>query len=194
MNSGGGSSKANEAALADYFDDLLDTSPEQSQPRAANAPPETDAHRIEVAAGCILADDERHYLFELAGLRLALPATRISAEFQPPLLVQTADAGSERLARLPAGGTCRMIDLAALVLAGNRALMERSLGESPGASLILDGLSWGFQIRAPGELKLLDLDQVQWRGPNSQRPWLAGTARARRLVLLDLDGLAATLV
>ena len=192
MNSGDSSGKANDAALVDYLDDLLDTSLEPTRPQACTGQSAADADCIEVAAGFILADDERHYLFELAGLRLALPAARISAEFQPPLPVAPGAARSGCVALLPSGGDCRMIDLAALVLAGNRALMEQSLAEPPGASLIVDGLAWGFHIGKPGELKLLDLDQVQWRGPHSRRPWLAGTSRARRLVLLDLDGLAAS--
>lgn len=192
MNSDDSSGKTHDAALADYFDDLLDTSPEMAQPMEANGSPGADSRRIEVAAGRIMADDERHYLFELAGLRLALPAARISAEFQPSLPMRAVDAGPGQWAQLPSGRNCRMIDLAALILAGNRALLDRSLATPPGASLILDGLSWGFQIGAAGELKLLDLDRLQWRGQNSQRPWLAGVSRARRLVLLDLDGLAAT--
>lgn len=192
MNTPGAPGAANDSALSDYFDELLDSTSSAPEPQESVPDPDPEAAGIQVAAGRIAADDERHYLFQLAGLTLALPAARISAEYQPALSCTSAGQ-RQYLAQLPQGGSCRMLDLAQLLLSGNHILQEHAAAVAPAASIVLDQQTWGFHVSLPGELKMLDLDQVQWRGPHSQRPWLAGTWAARRLVLLDLDGLAGLL-
>lgn len=186
-----GPGSTNESALADYLDELLDAGGDAPAPVQHDL--DTDAAGTVVAAGPIVPADERHYLFDLAGLTLALPAARICAELRPALDCVISNSGATALASLPQGGQCRLLDLADLLLAGHPALQQAAAAQAAGASLLLDDRSWGFQVSAPGALQRLDLDQVQWRGHHSRRPWLAGTWAARRLVLLDLDGLAGLL-
>lgn len=186
------------SALADYLDDLLHGEPEFTDFDPDPEPePEPDLEtaqettEILLAAGPVAADDERHYLFPLLGLTLAIPAHRVCAE-QPMPSRLDGDAGS--LVCLAALGDDRVLpvlDLARLMLPGDAAELARPLTERAGLLIVLDGGAWALCAEAPGELALLDLDGVQWRGPGSQRTWLAGTLAARRCALLELDAVAA---
>ena len=144
-----------------------------------------------VAAGVIRADDERHYLFRLGGLSLAIPSSRICAEPALPAEL-SGDAGSlVWMATLPGGHQLPVVDLARLMLPEDAAELSCPLSERAALLVVLDGGAWAICAEAHGELELLDLDGVQWRGPNSRRPWLAGTLASRRCALLDLDQMAA---
>lgn len=187
------------SALSLYLDELLrpaDSPTPGPGPGAAvedregeAAAPDRPAQRV-LAAGPVAADDSRHYVFSVAGLFLALPASRISGEREGPFRLHGAPG--DLVGPVEFGdGRIPVVDLSRLILADQGSADHPSPAGTGGMLVLLDRDSWGLWLHKPGELEQLDLDAVLWRGPRSSRPWLAGTLAARRCVLLDLDQIAA---
>lgn len=131
-----------------------------------------------------LNDGAMYYLFDVAGLTLAIPLARFEAEVGLPE-VMTPPIGQDwrRIAETPSGPLI-VVDTAGLIL------------QEPGAGfpdqrvshlVVLDSGNWALAAHGPGVREALDLDRVHWRSTSGRRPWLAGTLPDRRCVLLDLD-------
>ncbi|MFP4208652.1 MAG: hypothetical protein ACLFSC_08325 [Wenzhouxiangella sp.] len=182
--SGEPKARSHQDALAAYLDELLQPEP------AAQPVPEPG---VLLPCGRVLQDDPRYYLFAAAGLSLAIPAVRVSAE-QPFAGAVTGDEGAvvKRLSR-PAGEDVPVFDLARLMLPPSAAVLNRPLQQRASTLVMLDDGQWALAAEGAGDLEALDREQVCWRGQQATRAWLAGTVAARRLALLDLDVLAGML-
>ena len=69
--------------------------------------------------------------------------------------------------------------------------MEMSISGIPstGAGLSVAGQRWALACDGIGEQITPDPAQVNWRGAQGKRPWLAGTVRAPTCALLDIPEL-----
>lgn len=131
-----------------------------------------------------LNDGGMYYLFEVAGLTLAIPLARFEAEVELPE-VMTPPVGQDwrRIAETPAGPLI-VVDTAGLILQESRAGFP---DDRVSHLVVLDSGNWALAAHGPGTREELDLDRVHWRSTSGRRPWLAGTLPDRRCVLLDLD-------
>ncbi len=140
----------------------------------------------------VAADDERHYLFEVAGLTIAVPARRVSAE-------QTLDAGPDEsggvvcLINAADERTLPVIDLAGLMLPTGAAVLQQPLPQRAPTLVLLDDGQWGLAGAGPGRLEDLSGQPVCWRRSEGGRAWLAGTLAERSVVVINLDVLAGML-
>ncbi|HHO69831.1 MAG TPA: hypothetical protein ENK12_12485 [Gammaproteobacteria bacterium] len=135
-------------------------------------------------------------LFEVAGLKLALPAAELEAVL--------AEARTRPCAAAPGGvvagemawrqGRCQVIDLARLVLPpGRAATLDADIDARAPWRLVFDGGRRAIACDAVGDVVELEPGGVTWRGPGGRRPWLAGTVAAWRCALLDSKGLIAAI-
>src|SRR5699024_6783583 len=131
-----------------------------------------------------LDDGRTFYLFEVAGLTLAIPQARFESEIAVPEIM-TPPLGHDwrRIAETPSGPLI-VVDTAALILDQH----DRGFPDDRVTRLIvLDSGNWALAAHGPGVREPIALDQVHWRSTSGRRPWLAGTHSARGCALLDLD-------
>lgn len=131
-----------------------------------------------------LDDGRTFYLFEVAGLTLAIPQARFEREIAVPEIM-TPPLGHDwrRIAETPSGPLI-VVDTASLVL----DQPDRSFPDKRVTHLVvLDSGNWALAAHGPGVRESIALDQVHWRSTSGRRPWLAGTHAARGCALLDLD-------
>lgn len=131
-----------------------------------------------------LNDGGMYYLFEVAGLTLAIPLARFESEIELPE-VMTPPVGQDwrRIAETPSGPLI-VVDTAGLILQEQgRAFPDDRVEHL----VVLDNGNWALAAHGPGVREQLDLDRVHWRSTSGRRPWLAGTLPDRRCILLDLD-------
>lgn len=78
-----------------------------------------------------------------------------------------------------------VVDTAALLVPGS-TLQATAVGSN---AVLLAGQRWALACDGIGEQITPDPAQVNWRGAQGKRPWLAGTVRAPACALLDIPEL-----
>lgn len=136
-----------------------------------------------------------YYLLTAAGVRFALPRQAVRTVHTKQQELLPAAVASEHLTAAVEidGEIAPILDLATLVLGPERVAQLPNI--STRAVILLELAGLPFSIASESEQALVDIDseRVQWRGPNGQRLWLAGTCLDQKIALLDLDGLKATI-
>lgn len=164
-------------------EDLLDSAPAADEvlPAAEARPPED-------------ADSEAPYLLiQVAGIRLAVPTRAVRSYHENNEGLMPGMSGH---ALMPAtadldGIMTAVLDLAAVMLPSARLAQLPALDQRAPYVLELAGLPFALVSETAREPAHIDPERVQWRGPNGQRLWLAGTCVDQKIAILDLDGLAA---
>jgi len=135
-----------------------------------------------------LNDGSQYYLFEVAGLTLAIPLARFEAEIElPEVMTPPVGQAWRRIAETPSGPLI-VIDTAGLILPQE----SQSFPDDRVTHLVvLDNGNWALAAHGPGVREEVDLDRVHWRSTSGRRFWLAGTQPDRRCALLDLDEIGA---
>ncbi|RRQ23770.1 hypothetical protein D5687_05755 [Guyparkeria sp. SCN-R1] len=165
------------------------TAPESVAP--AEPPPESDAMQAELSDSSQMADDARWGWLRIGGMTMAIPADAIDSRHPGPVLEPVPGAPSQVAGALSVDGRPRLI----LSLAALTGMRGRSDAETEVLLLGKGGL-WGVageRVEQPPEL---DDESVEWRNEAqraARRPWLAGTASAAGVAVLDVAGLRAAL-
>ncbi len=190
-----------QTVMGDYFDALLHGSAAPvaqsvseapaAMPIAESAPPVSDAVLsvpvIEIAAETqvvVPAAAPCYQLIRIGGLTLGIPTSSIAdivpAPSQwPPLSGSRAGV----LGSYSVGAEIFTVaDTAALLVPGS-TLQSAAVGSS---LVLLAGQRWALACDGIGEQITPDPAQVNWRGAQGKRPWLAGTVRAPACALLDI--------
>lgn len=135
-----------------------------------------------------LNDGSMYYLFEVAGLTLAIPLARFEAEVElPEVMTPPVGQSWRRIAETPSGPLI-VIDTAGLILPQHDGMFP---DDRVTHLVVLDDGNWALAAHGPGTREEIDLDRVHWRSTSGRRFWLAGTQPDRRCALLDLDEIGA---
>jgi len=137
-------------------------------------------------------------LFEVAGLKLAVPLVELSS------VIKWDDSVTE----MPGSADFYMgilrhldykvaiIDTARMVLPVNK--LEQLVNDDPRERVkhivLIDDYHWGLACDKIGEVITLKPDEVRWRTSNTSRSWLAGTVIEHMCALLNSEGFADMLV
>lgn len=141
------------------------------------------------------APEPAYLVIQVAGVRFAVPNRAVRCVHEN---IEGLMPGMSSHALLPAtadldGIMTPVLDLALLMMPAQR-LQQLPLLESRAPYLVeLAGVPFALSSEIPRELTDIDADRVQWRGPNGQRVWLAGTCPDLKIAILDLDGLNSQL-
>lgn len=134
-----------------------------------------------------LASEPGYQLIRLGGLTLGIPTQAIAevvtgaAQWTPASAVRTGVLGSYS----GTSGTYTVVDTAALLVPGS-ALQTTAAGK---CAVLLAGQRWALACDSIGARITPDPAQVNWRGAQGKRPWLAGTLREPTCALLDIPEL-----
>ncbi len=136
-------------------------------------------------------------LFEVAGLKLAVPLIELSA------VIEWTDSVTE----MPGHADFYMgilqhldhkvavIDTARMVLPANK--LQELAGDDPRERVrhivLIDDYRWGLACDKIGEVITLQPEEVRWRTDKTRRGWLAGTVINHMCALLNSDGFAKML-
>ena len=137
-------------------------------------------------------------LFEVAGLKLAVPLIELSSVIR----------WNDNITEMPGSADFYMgilqhlnyrvavIDTAKMVLPINK--QHELIGEDPRERVkhivLIDDYRWGLACDKIGEVITLQPEEVRWRHSKSTRGWLAGTVIDHMCALLNSEGFAAMLV
>ena len=178
-------------ALRGYLDSLLReaTAPtpaaEAGQP---GLPPSTEAPAAAGQPPAWAGEGFEALLFDVGGLRLAVPLVRLHAVLpwsDRVTGVPGQPAWSMGLTR-HRGRSIRVLDTAVLVASGRAA----PAAPRPSHLLVVGDGGWGLACDGIGDVVRLRPEEVRWRGLQGRRPWLAGTLMHRLCALLDTDAFA----
>lgn len=175
-------------AVERYLDELLgdegmeaSADPVPAEPAAQELPPGT-------------SEPEAPYLLvQVAGIRLAVPTRAVRSYHENTEGLMPGISGH---ALMPAtadldGIMTAVLDLARVMLPPSRLARLPALDQRAPYVLELAGVPFALTSEIAREPAYIDSERVQWRGPNGQRQWLAGTCADQKIAILDLDGLAA---
>jgi purine-binding chemotaxis protein CheW len=131
-------------------------------------------------------------LFEVAGLKLAVPLIELSGVIE----------WTESVTEMPGHADFYMgilqhldykiavIDTARMVMPANK--LEQLVGDEPRDRVkhivLIDDYRWGLACDNIGEVITLKPDEVRWRTSKTTRSWLAGTVIEHMCALLNSDG------
>lgn len=136
-------------------------------------------------------------LFEVAGLKLAVPLIELSGVIEWTETVTEmpghADFYMGILQHL--GNKIAVIDTARMVLPANK--LAQLAGDEPRDRVkhivLIDDYRWGLACDKIGEVITLKPDEVKWRTSKTSRGWLAGTVIEHMCALLNSEGFASLL-
>lgn len=163
--------------------------PAEPSPGPESTP--VEATPTEVGDSGQAAEDAPWGWLRIGGMTMAIPADAIESRHPEPVLEPVPGAPSQVAGALSIEGRGRLI----LSLAAVTGLRGRAEAEIEVFLLGKGGL-WGVageRVEQPPEL---NEDSVEWRNEAqraSRRPWLAGTASAAGVAVLDVAGLRAAL-
>ena len=176
-------------AVERYLDELLGDEEAHVQAAASD-----DAAPAPETAPPDDGEPEAPYLLiQVAGIRLAVPTRAVRCYHEN---CEGLMPGMSGHALMPAtadldGIMTAVLDLAAVMLPPARLAQLSALDQRAPYLLELAGLPFALVSEIAREPAHIDAERVQWRGPNGQRLWLAGTCTEQKIAILDLDGLAA---
>jgi purine-binding chemotaxis protein CheW len=202
MSSGERRLVASPEALQAYLEDLFGRPPESSARETGPGPEETggpgvvvDPLSVHDRTGDSDADrqDESdsgesvYYLFDVAGLTLAIPEVRFESEIPLPEVITPPLGETWRRIAETSSGPLVVVDT-------ERLILPESAGDFPDQRvshlIVLDSGNWALAAHGAGVREKIDLFRVHWRSTSGRRDWLAGTLPERRCVLLELDAIA----
>ncbi len=141
--------------------------------------------------------DFQALLFEVVGLRLAVPLAKLHGVVNDCGEILTARA------HLPLcigqidyqGRQSQVVDTARVVLPAQRSAQLESIGTAARFRhlVLIDEGRWALGCARVGEVIDLRCVDINWRGAGSQRLWLAGTATKHGCAVLDVDQLSQEL-
>ncbi len=136
-------------------------------------------------------------LFEVAGLKLAVPLIELSAVIE----------WTDNVTEMPGHADFYMgilqhlehkvavIDTARMVMPANK--LQELAGDDPRERVrhivLIDDYRWGLACDKIGEVITLQPEEVRWRSDKTRRGWLAGTVINHMCALLNSDGFAKML-
>lgn len=197
-----------QAVMGDYFAALLREPAEPAiavevatpvvEPVVAEASPapvvaeaecDTAAQAVNAGETIVetLASEPGYQLIRLGGLTLGIPTQAIAevvtgaAQWTPASAARAGVLGSYS----GASGTYTVVDTAALLVPGS-TLQTTTAGK---CAVLLAGQRWALACDGIGARITPDPAQVNWRGAQGKRPWLAGTLREPTCALLDIPEL-----
>lgn len=188
------------AVMDDYFDALLRESPPVTMPvAAANVEPSVaEAPPPSASAGPMVVATEpapsameqaaapSYQLIRCGGLTLGIPSGAIAEVMTVPL--RWTPLSDTRAWVLGSGTeeTYTIVDTVALLMPGSALQAAVAVG---GSVVLLAGRCWALACDGIGATITPDPAQINWRGAQGKRPWLAGTLREPICALLDMPAL-----
>jgi len=182
-----------QAVMGDYFAALLHDSTESpvlsACVEAVAIPVTTVAVEQPVAEAKSAAADAmpRYQLIRIGGLTLGIPMQAIAEIVTAPSQwTPLSDARTWVLGSYSGRSEFyTVVDTAALLVPGG-TLQTVAVGSN---AVLLAGQRWALACDGIGEQITPDPAQVNWRGAQGKRPWLAGTVRVPTCALLDIPEL-----
>ena len=128
-----------------------------------------------------------YQLIRIGGLTLGIPTHAIAKIVTAPShWIPQSDARGWVLGGYSGEtGTYTVVDTAAVLVPGS-TLQATAVGSN---AVLLAGQRWALACDGIGEQITPDPAQVNWRGAQGKRPWLAGTVRTPTCALLDIPEL-----
>ncbi len=136
-------------------------------------------------------------LFEVAGLKLAVPLGELSGviEWNESVTEMPGHADFYMGILQHLGHKIAVIDTARMVLPTNK--LSELAGDDPrdrvNHIVLIDDYQWGLACDNIGEVITLQPNEVRWRTSKSTRGWLAGTVIEHMCALLNSEGFSAML-
>lgn len=153
--------------------------------------PASDSSEVEAMIANPVGEDASWSWMRIGGMTMAIPVEAVDSRHRHPTLDPVPGAPSQVAGSLSVEGRPRLI----LSLAALTGMRRRANAETEVLLLGKGGL-WGVvgeRVDQPPELKD---ESVEWRSEaqrSTRRPWLAGTASAAGVAVLDVAGLRAAL-
>lgn len=136
-------------------------------------------------------------LFEVAGLKLAVPLIELSGviEWQDSVTEMPGHADFYMGILRHLEYKVAVIDTARMVLPTNK--LKQLAGDNPRERVkhivLIDDYRWGLACDHIAEVITLQPDEVRWKTAKSRRSWLAGTVIEHMCALLNSEGFAVML-
>lgn len=136
-------------------------------------------------------------LFEVAGLKLAVPLIELSGviEWKDGVTEMPGHADFYMGILQHLDYKIAVIDTARMILPVNKLeeLIEDDPRERVNHIVLIDDYKWGLACDKIGEVITLKPDEVRWRTSKTTRGWLAGTVIEHMCALLNSEGFSAML-
>jgi len=136
-------------------------------------------------------------LFEVAGLKLAVPLAELSGviEWNDSVTEMPGHADFYMGILQHLGHKIAVIDTAKMVLPSNKlsALAGNNPRERVKHIVLIDDYRWGLACDNIGDVITLQPDEVRWRTSRTTRGWLAGTVIEHMCALLNSEGFSSML-
>jgi purine-binding chemotaxis protein CheW len=136
-------------------------------------------------------------LFEVAGLKLAVPLMELSGviEWKDTVTEMPGSADFYMGILQHLNFKIAVIDTAKMVLPMNK--QSQLVGDDPRDRVkhivLIDNYRWGLACDKIGEVITLQPEEVRWRTSKTRRTWLAGTVIDHMCALLNSEGFSAML-
>jgi len=136
-------------------------------------------------------------LFEVAGLKLAVPLIELSSviEWHDGVTEMPGHADFYMGILQHLEYKIAVIDTARMILPENKLgeLIDDDPRERVNHIVLIDDYKWGLACDKIGEVITLNPDEVRWRTSKTSRGWLAGTVIEHMCALLNSEGFSAML-
>jgi purine-binding chemotaxis protein CheW len=131
-------------------------------------------------------------LFDVQGLKLALPLHELNGIFRYP---------ESKLPRLPGKpthflGLYRHLDYTAQIVDTGHVVLPAEFQHDaapPNYIILIDDYKWGLSANDIIAVTTLSPDEVKWRKQLGNRPWLAGTVLSQMCSILNVEMLTKQL-
>jgi purine-binding chemotaxis protein CheW len=136
-------------------------------------------------------------LFEVAGIKLAVPLVELSSviEWHDGVTEMPGHADFYMGILQHLDYKIAVIDTARMILPTNK--LEQLIDDDPRERVnhivLIDDYRWGLACDKIGEVITLKPDEVRWRTSKTSRGWLAGTVIEHMCALLNSEGFSAML-
>lgn len=169
---------------------VIDTISKEPLPELVVAVPAELAPEIEGGRPAWADEPFECLLFDVAGLKLAVPLVCLGSIYPlegdeiTPIFAQP----DWFIGVMPtAAGNLKVLDTARWVMPER---YNESLRDSFRFVISIDGHAWGLAVNAVHESIRLEPASVKWRTNRAERQWLAGTVIEHMCALLDVQALA----
>ncbi len=136
-------------------------------------------------------------LFEVAGIKLAVPLIELSSviEWQDGVTEMPGHADFYMGILQHLDYKIAVIDTARMILPANKLeeLIDDDPRERVNHIVLIDDYMWGLACDKIGEVITLEPNDVRWRTSKSSRSWLAGTVIVHMCALLNSEGFSEML-
>lgn len=136
-------------------------------------------------------------LFEVAGLKLAVPLIELSAviEWNDTVTEMPGSANFYMGILQHLDNRVAVIDTAKMVFPANKQaeLLDDNARERVKHIVLIDNYRWGLACDKIGEVITLQPEEIRWRSSKTNRKWLAGTVIDHMCALLNSEAFAEML-